>query len=563
MDASWSWSLQHQLPHQLQHFWLVAFSRNYRSVMKDCMEEIQNVLSSNQNHQGENELANQISQLSALELIWHLCEVLFMESLQMGHLLPMLLDWVRLHSSALDQMAEDVTQSNCPAEHSDYWDVVCGFVLQARMQEARKLLAQSIIPDGECSMYAAMDELLRTMPHYVAGHTFTEFELKWKYWHDECERLLSEGAFPHCQLRLLCKILLGDAKALLGKKHLMPWYHFLVAKLLFNNPTVKIGEVHNYVQPCLDLYGCGREMEPLDQILQVAFDLNYNQVIKDCSLTLSSWWFVSHLADLLHRCPQFQLGSDLREFLLFEYATDLLSHHSLWSLAPAYLDTCGESGRACLELCLVRLPLQSEKKAQKVLRLCRERGMQDQERSICKQMAMKALRSGRLGSALAWSLRAKDSAFATRIADRFLEDYRSYGFLPHLDLIDSLGPSMLVSDRLTFLAKYREFHRLYSENHYKEAAQLLLSLMMARVAPRYFWLNLMTDALPLLTQEKVVFTSQQCYRLLECLQEIVTERNKESAMNEDAQAEDIIIIREAIASNHARTVIQERTEKVL
>uniref|UniRef100_A0A8C4QD30 Nuclear pore complex protein Nup85 n=2 Tax=Eptatretus burgeri TaxID=7764 RepID=A0A8C4QD30_EPTBU len=61
---------------------LVAFSRNYRSVMRGCMEEIQNVLSSNQNHQSENGLAKQISQLSALELIWHLCEVLFLESLQ-------------------------------------------------------------------------------------------------------------------------------------------------------------------------------------------------------------------------------------------------------------------------------------------------------------------------------------------------------------------------------------------------------------------------------------------------------------------------------------------------
>uniref|UniRef100_A0A8C4QX86 Nuclear pore complex protein Nup85 n=1 Tax=Eptatretus burgeri TaxID=7764 RepID=A0A8C4QX86_EPTBU len=156
--------------------------------------------------------------------------------------------------------------------------------------------------------------------------------------------------------------------------------------------------------------------------------------------------------------------------------------------------------------------------------------MHEQEQSILKQMAMKALRSDRLGSALAWSIQAKDSAFVTRITDRLLKDYLSFGFLSHLDIIDNLGPSMLVSDRLTFLAKYREFHQLFGKNRYKEAAQLLLSLMMARVAPRYFLPNLMTDALPLLTHEKVVFSSQQCYKLLECLQEMVTGRNTESAV---------------------------------
>lgn len=41
-----------------------------------------------------------------------------------------------------------------------------------------------------------------------------------------------------------------------------------------------------------------------------------------------------------------------------------------------------------------------------------------QVRSICKIMAMKALRNNRLGSALSWSIRAKDAAFATLISDR-------------------------------------------------------------------------------------------------------------------------------------------------
>lgn len=56
---------------------------------------------------------------------------------------------------------------------------------------------------------------------------------------------------------------------------------------------------------------------------------------------------------------------------------------------------------------------------------------------------------------------------------------------------------------LAFLGKYREFHKLYEEKRFGEAAKLLLSLMTAKIAPRSFWMTLLTDALPLLEQKEV------------------------------------------------------------
>lgn len=56
---------------------------------------------------------------------------------------------------------------------------------------------------------------------------------------------------------------------------------------------------------------------------------------------------------------------------------------------------------------------------------------------------------------------------------------------------------------LSFLGKYREFHKLYGEKRFSEAAKLLLSLMTAKIAPRSFWMTLLTDALPLLEQKEV------------------------------------------------------------
>lgn len=54
-----------------------------------------------------------------------------------------------------------------------------------------------------------------------------------------------------------------------------------------------------------------------------------------------------------------------------------------------------------------------------------------------------------------------------------------------------------------FTGKYREFHRLYGEKRFSEAARLLLSLMTAKIAPRSLWMTLLTDALPLLEQKEV------------------------------------------------------------
>lgn len=76
-------------------------------------------------------------------------------------------------------------------------------------------------------------------------------------------------------------------------------------------------------------------------------------------------------------------------------------------------------------------------------------------------------------------------------------------FLPGADVFYSPpapGPSS------TCTGKYREFHRLYGEKRFSEAAKLLLMLMTAHIAPCSFWMTLLTDALPLLEQKEVRLT---------------------------------------------------------
>ncbi|CAH2302430.1 nuclear pore complex Nup85 [Pelobates cultripes] len=550
----------------------IGVSKNYRSVLQACIHEMHQLTVSTRDVAESNKYSFQVSILSAMELTWNLCEILFIEAASAGPLLILLLDWVRLHVCEVDSLAQEVLESQTPTQHDRFWDAITGCVLQGRMDEARQLLSKETSSNvNSRSMCRILDDLLKKMPMLSSStaQTLTEFELKWQHWREECTHHLQCGTFSSSQdMESICKILLGDEETLLERRELMTtWYHYLVSHLLFTHPTVKPTELHSYAQSSLNIFLSGESTaEPLDNILLAAFELDIHQVIKEFSIVSSNWWFVAHLTDLLDHCQLFQshslyFGSNMREFLLLEYASGLFSHHSLWQLGVSYFDYCPEQGRAYLELHIERIPLTTEKKALKVLQICEKRQMTEQVRSICKTLAMKALRNGRLGSALSWSIRAKDAAFATLISDRFLNDYCERGKFSDLDLLDNLGPTMLLSDRLTFLGKYREFHRMYNEQQFTEAAGLLLSLLTANIAPSFFRLTLLLDALPLLEQNEVIFSSKQTYALMKCLedrmtvkQELTQEPTSQELNMENTKVE---MLRLALARNLARAIVKE------
>ncbi|KAF4080768.1 hypothetical protein AMELA_G00174970 [Ameiurus melas] len=562
-------NVKDDVPSKNKKLQFVSISKNYRSVIRACMEELQQVAVSTTDTQ----YSNQVSILLAIELIWNLCEVLFIDASPAGSLLLHLLDWVRLHKADVDEKAREVLQSESPTRHHAYWDVVMSFVLQGRMDEARQVLQkQASLQPASRAAYQLVDNLLHKMPVFNPGgtQTLTEFDVKWRHWHEECDRCLQDNSFAsNRHLETICKVLVGDEDTLLEQKVLLgTWYHLLISRLLFSHPTVKPAELHYYAQSSMDMFlESPSASEPLDSILLAAFEFDLHQVIKDCSIALNNWWFVAHLTDLLDHCKLLQshnlhFGSNLREFLVLEYASGLFSHHSLWQLAVDYFDHCPEFGRVYLELQIERVPLETERKALKVLRICEQRQMNEQVRSICKIMAKRALSNNRLGSALSWSIRAKDAAFATLISERFLQDYCTRGSFSDLDLIDNLGPAMLLSDRLTFLGKYREFHRLYGEKKFTEAAKLLLSLMTAKIAPRSFWMTLLIDALPLLEQKEVIFSVDQTHELMFCLEELTSDNSElkpEHLTQDDVESTKLELLRLALARNLAMAIVKEGT----
>ena len=204
---------------------------------------------------------------------------------------------------------------------------------------------------------------------------------------------------------------------------------------------------------------------------------------------LDNSWFSAHLGDLLYHGGVLNSFEDLnscqlRETLLSEYALCLFSHESMWSIGVIYFDHCPTIGSATLEALLPRLPCQSEFKLSKILAIAEKRQLTSVSASVCRVTGRRALNNGRLGAAVAWAVRAQDSFLATQAADAVLKTYLTDLDFSSTDLLDSLGAGLLVSERLAFLGKYREFHRLYNKNEFRPAAALLIALISSRIAPK-------------------------------------------------------------------------------
>ncbi|XP_028402604.1 nuclear pore complex protein Nup85-like [Dendronephthya gigantea] len=523
---------------------LVTFSRRYRAVLRACL------LTYKTDENADDEY-NQVKLLSFIELVWHLCEILLIENLPGGIVLQHLLDWVKWHCDTADRLAREVADLPEPAESSDYWPAIYHLLFQGRIKEARDLLTQhpDRNPDGQ-DQFAIVDDLLKRMPSFKSFIGQAEFAMKWNYWKQECQNRCSHGELSsYPQLLLIAQILCGDNEAFVEVKDVcqdLSWYEIMVAKLLYSNPTIKSYELQYHTKSCIDLCGGQGSLQMWHQILLAAMEFDVHSVIKLSSECFGNWWFVAHLVDLFHHCDQLESHQtldvyqvDLREFLILEYASSLMSHQSLWQVAADYFLNCPARGRHYLEEYIDQIPLENEFKAFKVLNLCQKLNFPTQALSICKQMGMRAYQNNKLGSALSWCIKAKDPTFASFISERFTDEYFNSGEFSSLDLIDNLGSSMLLCDRLTFLGKYREFHLMYENGEFIEAGNLLISLLTSNLAPKRIWLSLLTDALPLLEHEKVIFTSEQTYELMRCLEDLrLSFKSDEYLGKTDKSAED-------------------------
>lgn len=84
----------------------------------------------------------QTSLFASMELIWHLCEIVFLEVLPVGCVMQPLLEWVRWHCGLVDRHVSQLMGQVDPSAHADFWNTMNLLVLQGRVDTARELLSR-------------------------------------------------------------------------------------------------------------------------------------------------------------------------------------------------------------------------------------------------------------------------------------------------------------------------------------------------------------------------------------------------------------------------------------
>ncbi|KAG8194792.1 hypothetical protein JTE90_017233 [Oedothorax gibbosus] len=539
---------------------IIKVSQRYRSVLVLCTND----LHSAKDEYDDEELTDLIEMFSDIELLWHLLQSLIVDTHSASRVLFKLLTWIKCHFVEVEKKREAILQEDEPYLHKDYWDTIIQFLLQGNVPSARSLL--SLHRKSKREDFLSLDDLLRKMPMYGTGSgiTLNEFRIRWKHWQEECKTRLGRGEFSSdINLETVCKILCGDHETLSEKSILCEnWYHLMISVLLYTDPCISISALGDIARTYYKnvSYPSKNKSNLVDSIILAAMELDVINVINLACSFNDGWWFASHIMDLfmhgnfLESDSKDNFARRYRTFLLNNYADSLFSHGSMWQIGISYLDHC-EVKREALEVYLERIPLKTEATARKLIFLAKSRNLDGLVKSIANVMTKKALSSGKLGTALTWVQHSKEVRFADEIADRWMKDYAKHREMKGLEIFKNMGSCMLISDKLTFIGKYCEFHKLHSQHELKSAASLLVSLIASKIAPPKFQALLLLDALPLLESSELILGRQDTYALMGCLEDAL-QHAKDIFTNADHES----IIRLALVRNLARAFVLQTSD---
>ncbi|KAL9915780.1 nuclear pore complex protein Nup75 isoform 1-T2 [Glossina fuscipes fuscipes] len=574
----------------------IKISRTYRSIIRACLEKLQEAASSTEPEAMEKcELYQQfIAIFYSIECVWHLSEILFLHPSNSHVVVPQLLEWVRFHFPSYERMATDLLLLGPDGSKSDeYWPCLKGLIMQGQVDVARALL--QLHPQAGSAAYEIAEQILKTMPTYniLGGFSVQKFRSQWQYWLTDTERKLAANTLSvEPYLEELIQLVTGDTEIWNTQIHNSQyWYEHLPGHLFYTNPACTHFELGAIANAWLERWASLKSydniehlLKHLDKVILNLMENNMHQVIHSIQLMADNQWFVTHLTDLLYNCGQLQLMGQhqlndcikLRDSLLYEFGSNLMTRNSLWQLGMDYLEYCSEQeGMATLEMLLTKIPIKTEKQALKILDICSKKQFINAEEEICKVQAKKSFTEERYGNALEWAIRSRDTLYVTSIADYLLKHYVQTGDILCPDVIANIGAKMFISPRLVFLAKYFDFYQFYRKKDLLPAAELLLNLLESEIIPEYFWPSLLVDTIPLLeSKDPKIFFKETCcilQHLESNLMPLIEKKKKhmEKHPNEpinilkhyrlDNVEQIVNLLRLACARNLSRAIIIENT----
>ncbi|XP_003742925.1 nuclear pore complex protein Nup85 [Galendromus occidentalis] len=480
-----------------------------------------------------NESNSQLPVFRLVESVWHLCEILVIEPQPSGVLIQQLQQWTALLTSSTAERLSDLTDTLAQDEEK-FWDTFFILISHGQIEDACIILRRH--PHWPREDFTLMAKILESIP--VMGDSAQiplQFLEQWKVWQDTVKQVAAEARFGlDTPFHSACLLLTGNAAEFERKKHIFDsWFHFAIAKAAYAQPLVGVSDLAKLADQTLSSSGF-ISSDPLSQLVLALFKLDLQSFLRQLADLDDFWWTGAHLLDLLVNSADLQTYNivnveALHEQFLKDYALLLLSQRSLWETALLYLSNCQccKQNKAILTEALISLYCPTQQKALKVVAIAEKLGLPEAAASIYRMQSMKWIKEGKLDTALTWAIRSRNSPLVSRVSELILAEFLETGRIRSEDQLKSLGQEMLVSERLSFLAKYSEFHRV-RESDPQQACDLLLFLVDSQWSPGFFLSQLLRDAVELLERDETrVKNVAHLQRLMSCLQRVLKERPAE------------------------------------
>lgn len=471
----------------------------------------------------------------------------------------------------------------------DFWNTLKGLILQGQVEIARALLR--LHSSSETMTFQLADKDLQSMPVFSthSGLSVQKFRSQWSYWSATLQSKIDSGLYStEPELEDIMKLIIGDKNAWTDVcRESSCFYEYFAGFLFFTQPAVRYFELGNLANSWLNQWASCKgssgytNLNHLDKMVLSVMKNDMAEMIHSIQNMADNKWFVVHLTDLLVHSEQLRVSDGaesidgLRESLIFDYGTMLMSRGTLWEHGMVYLEFSSPEGIGAREMLLQRIPVKNDVQAMNVITVARRYGLSMVEQEICRVMVKRSLLTKRNGNALEWAIRSRDNIYVTKVANIFLSHYCKTGEMMHSDMLSHVGAKMFVAPRLLFLIKYFDFHRFYSARAFPQAAELLVNLLDSKIIPEFFLPSLMADTIPFLEHnEPIIPTKETCIVLHHLESDLIPylEKKKQEKKHQEngteekelnlinGCSEDLVqLLRLACARNLSRAMIIENS----
>ncbi|KAJ2496799.1 hypothetical protein GGH96_005576 [Coemansia sp. RSA 1972] len=510
----------------------------------------------------------------AMHAVWHLLEIVYVTTNAglSASVVPYYMEWLNFNFPAPaaadgERIIGSSPDSSALAQNPEVWPYVQKLALRGHVTTVANML-ERIAPGDVLSAAASrwareLAQTARNMPLASIDETSGSFNARWRRWNSGLQSMATNiGSMLDkadddalSALAMVVDIMRGDADTISRAGD--TWQDVLGAVLLYSEPTAQTERLPALAQLVLEQFEVD-DFTLVDRTLAALVRHELPEFLVYCNQIDA--WLSAHVSDLMQHigildsCRRVFKVEPREHYLVF-LGERYLTHEGLWRVAMDYFGLCNTRvSQSIMGEYIVRMPLESDRKAQQVLRVCERYKLTEAMERVHRQLGRQKWQRGRLGAAIAHFVRVSDSSAVGQICDQLWAEYLASGHLTYGPIIDSVLATS-AHDRVRFLTVYRDFHECYKGGEFKRAGKLLLSILVGEIAPSHAVPDLLVDSIPLLEGDSLVFGADDTMELMRCAESVA-----QSILDSDVCGvgrDELSIFNVACARNLARSYVMQ------